>query len=517
MHGQRVSDDLRKLLGSDKVATDEQHLLAYASDMIPSHQLRKLAGRLPPRKPIAVCFAEDVEDVRRIVKFCAAERVPLIPWGAGSGVCGSAVPVEDSIALDMKRMNRVISLVPEERQVTAQAGLVGEELEERLNARGMTMGHFPSSIACSTVGGYVACRSAGQFSSRYGKIEDMLLGLEVVLPSGEIARLGILGDGHYKDPMLDLIAGSEGTLGVITEVCLKVEPLPEKMDFRGFAFLDLEDGIQCMRRVMQSDLQPTVLRLYDPLDSLIAGFHSKTSEGEDIHRAAARFRGLKGTLAAAVTELNAAGLAVGLFRPSLLNRIVELLPTRALLIAGVQGSNTEITEQWDRFKTFVGTAHGEDLGAEPGHAWYKRRYAVSYKQSKIYQAGAFVDTMEVATTWENLAPMYRAIVKALSKHVFIMAHFSHAYRQGCSIYFTFAAYRPTEHSRKSTYQQAWRAGLEAVRRFNGTISHHHGIGTLKRWAMTRESPGGQDLFQAFKRALDPASIMNPGKLYNIEA
>ena len=517
MHGARVSDDLRKLLGSDKVVTDEQHLLSYASDMIPLGQLRKLAGRLPPRKPLAICFAENVDDIRRVVRYCAQERVPLIPWGAGSGVCGSTVPEEDSIALDVKRMNRVLSLVPDECRVTVQPGLIGEELEERLNAQGMTMGHFPSSIACSTVGGYVACRSAGQFSSRYGKIEDMLLGLEVVMPTGVLARMGVLGDGHHKDPLLDLIAGSEGTLGVITEVCLRVEPLPEKMDFRGYAFLDLDDGLQCMRHVMQSDLRPTVLRLYDPFDSLMAGVHTKTAEGEDIHRAAARFRGLKGTLASAVTEFNAAGLAAGLFRPSLLNRIVELLPTRSLLIAGVQGKNAEVTEQWDQFSSIVEGARGEDLGPEPGHAWYRRRYGVSYKQSKIYQAGAFVDTMEVATTWENLGPMYRAIVRALNKHVFIMAHFSHAYPQGCSIYFTFAGYRPTAHARKSTYQRAWRAGLDAVLRFNGTISHHHGIGTLKRWAMTRESPGGQELFQAFKRTLDPAAIMNPGKIYNIEA
>ncbi len=517
MHGVRVSDELRKLLGSDKVVTDEQHLLSYASDMIPEGQLRKLADQLPPRKPLAICFAEDLEDIQRVVRFCAQERVPVIPWGAGSGVCGSNVPVEDSIALDVKRMNRILSLVPEECRVTVQPGLIGEELEERLNARGMTMGHFPSSIACSTVGGYVACRSAGQFSSRYGKIEDMLLGLEVVLPTGEIANLGVLGDGYYRGPLMALMAGSEGTLGVITKVCLKIEPMAEKMDFRGYAFLDLDDGLQCMRRVMQSGLRPTVLRLYDPLDSLMAGFHSKTDEGEDIHRAAARFSGLKSVLASAVTELNAKGLAAGLLRPSLLNRVVELLPTRSLLIAGVQGSNAEVTKQWDRFGTIVDSVRGEDLGPEPGLSWYKRRYAISYKQSKIYQAGAFVDTMEVATTWENLGLMYRAIVKALSKHVFIMAHFSHAYTQGCSVYFTFAAYRPTARARKSTYQRAWRAALEAVLRFNGTISHHHGIGTLKRWAMTRESPGGDELFQAFKRAMDPAGIMNPGKIYNVDA
>jgi alkyldihydroxyacetonephosphate synthase len=517
MDGTRVSDELCKLLGRSKVAFDDQLLTTYAADMMPRAQLRKLAGRLPPRKPLAVCFAESIEDIQRVVRFCAQERITLVPWGAGSGVCGATVPEEDAVALDLKRMNRIIEVRASQGVVVVEPGLIGEELEERLNGQGLTLGHFPSSIACSTVGGYVACRSAGQFSSRYGKIEDMLLGLEVVLPGGDIARLGVLGDGHHKDPLLALFAGSEGTLGVITQVCLKVEPLPAKLDFGGFAFLDIDDGLQCMRQVMQADMLPTVLRLYDPLDSLMAGFHSKTADGEDIHRAAARLKGLKGTLALALTELNAAGIAAGLFRPAVLNRIVELLPTRALLIAGFQGKNTQVTRQWDQFKSIVAGCRGENLGPEPGEAWYRRRYAVSYKQSKLYQAGAFVDTMEVATTWDNLGPMYRAVLKALSKHVFIMAHFSHAYRHGCSIYFTFAGYRPTARAAKSTYQQAWRAGLDAVLRYNGTISHHHGVGILKRWAMTRESPGGEELFQAFKHALDPSQIMNPGKVYNVES
>ncbi len=390
MQGTRVSDELRKLLGRGKVSTAEQVLVSYASDMYPRTQLRKLNRQLPPRKPLAVCFPEArIADVRRVVTFCSRERIPVIPWGAGSGVCGGTVPEEDSVALDLKRMNRLLELRGDEGRVIVEPGIMGEELEERLNARGFTAGHFPSSIACSTVGGYVACRSAGQFSSRYGKIEDMTLGLEVVLSDGRTVALGALGGGHHKDPLQAVILGSEGTLAVITKVCLRVERLPAQMDFRGYAFLELEDGLQFMRRVMQSGIRPTVLRLYDPLDSLIAGFHSRTSEGEDIHRAAARFSGLKGLLTSVVTDLNEAGIAAALFRPALLNRVVELLPTRSLLVAGVQGDGVEIARQWDAFGRHVESLRGEDLGPEPGHNWFKRRYAVSYKQSKLFAAGAF--------------------------------------------------------------------------------------------------------------------------------
>jgi len=516
MEGARLVDELRKLLGPNGVTTAPQDLVSYASDMFPLNQIRKMGKKLPETRPVVVCFPESVEDISRIMQLCSRERIPLIPYGAGSGVCGSTIPEEGSVVMDVKRMNRILEISDAEHFVVVEPGIIGEQLEERLNARGFTLGHFPSSIACSTVGGYVACRSAGQFSSRYGKIEDLTLGLEVVRPDGRVCRFGVLGGGHHKDPMLAVMIGSEGTLGVVTRACLRIEPLPDKMDFRGFAFLDLEDGVACMQKIMQAGLRPTVLRLYDPLDSLIAGFHSKTSTGEDIHRAAARFSGLKQTIAGVLTDVNDAGLALVLYRPSMLNRVAEILPNRSLLIVGVQGKKPKIVRQWDEISRIVGSIRGDELGPEPGYNWYKRRYAVSYKQSRIFSAGAFVDTMEVATTWDNVFPLYRAVCKAIGKNVFVMAHFSHAYVEGCSIYFSFAGYRPSVRSAASTHKRTWRAGLDTVTRYGGTISHHHGVGILKKWAMDRETPGGKELFSAFKHILDPGRLMNPGKLFNID-
>ena len=516
MQEARIYDELRKLLGPDRVSAEVQDLVSYSSDMYPRNQILKLGSRLPATRPMAVCFPESVEDICRIVQFCGGERIPVVAYGAGSGVCGATIPEEGGIILDTKRLCRVLELNRENLTVTVEPGLLGERLEDILDQDGLTLGHFPSSINCSTIGGYVACRSAGQYSSRYGKIEDLTLGLEVVLPDGSVAHYGVLGGGHRHDPMLAAQLGAEGTLGIVTRICLKVEPLPEKFDFRGFAFLDSEDGIESMKRIMQVPLRPTVLRLYDPLDSLIAGFHSKTADGEDIHVAASRLSGMKKAVASVATELNDAGLAMLLYRPGMLNKLAEIIPARPLLIVGVQGTKAQVSRQWGEVRRVVSRIRGEELGPEPGWNWFKHRYAVSYKQAKMFAAGAFVDTMEVATTWENLHPLYKAVLKAMGKYVFIMAHFSHAYEEGCSIYFTFAGYRPSVRGATATYQRAWKLGQETVARYGGTISHHHSVGLLKKGLLDRETPGGKELFAAFKAVLDPRQVMNPGKLYNID-
>ena len=516
MDGNKIQETLKGLLGADKVRSDPQQMVSYSTDLFPRNQILKVAGEIPATEPHAVCFPDSVEDIAKVMAFCSQCRLPLIPYAAGSGVCGATIPEHGGVVMDVKGLDEILDFNPEDETVTVMAGLMGERLEDFLNSKGFTLGHFPSSFRCSSVGGWVACRSAGQFSSRYGKIEHMTLGAEVVIPPGRVVQLGILGGGHPSDPMLDLMLGSEGTLGVLTRVVLKVEPLPPEIDFRGFAFVDVESGIDAMRRIMQAPLKPTVMRLYDPLDSLIAGFHSKPDGKEDLNFIAARLKGVKKLVADAVTGLNSKALTTVLYRPKMLNNVTEILPARPLMIVGVQGDKPNISGQWDEVGRQVKHCRGEDLGPEPGFDWYKRRYAVSYKQSKIFRTGAFVDTMEVATTWDNLFPLYKAIFKAMAPHVFIMAHFSHAYEDGCSIYFTFAGYRPSKQASLSLYQRTWQAGQGAILRHGGTITHHHGVGILKRPYLERDTPGGHDLFAAVKKAVDSPGVCNPGKLYGVD-
>lgn len=516
MESRGIVQSLERLLGPGKVATTPMELLHYSSDMYPKNQILKLGDKQPETRPVAVVFPDSVEEVAAAVKLCREERIPVVPYGAGSGVCGSAVPEHSGVMLDLKRLAAVQPVSADDRIVVAEAGLLGERLEDYLNARGMTLGHFPSSINCSTVGGWIACRSAGQFSSRYGKIEDLTLGLEVVTPDGEIARFGHLAGTHPRDPMLSLMLGSEGTLGIITKAALKIERLPAVMDFRGFAFFSMDDALLAMRRIMQSAVRPTVLRLYDPLDSLLAGFHRKTAQGQDVDQAVALLGGIKHLAGTLVTELNEVAIRTMLLQPQWMNRLCEVLPARPLLIVGVQGDKAEVAHQWEEVRRIADGTRAEDLGPEPGHNWFKRRYHVSYKQSKVFLAGAFVDTMEVATTWDNLYPLYKAVLRAVGREVFIMAHFSHAYREGCSIYFTFAGYGISNRTAMATYRRTWKQGLDAVARHGATISHHHGVGILKRSYLDRETPGGKDVFMAVKRAMDPCGIMNPGKLYAVD-
>lgn len=507
---------LVELLGSGGVSKEPQDLYTYSCDMYPRNQILKQGRRLPPTEPVAVCFPTTIEQLQGLIRLARSERLPLIPYAAGSGVTGATIPEHGGIMVDMKRFNAIRDLRPDEGTVVVESGMMGERLEDVLNSRGLTLGHFPSSFRCSTVGGWVACRSAGQFSSRYGKIEDLTIGMEVVLPTGEVARMGILGGGHPKDPMLQLVLGSEGTVGFITQVALKVEPLPDKTVYGGLAFLDLEDGVTCMRRIMQAGIRPTVLRLYDPLDTIIAGTHSKTATGEDIHKLASTFHGWKQKLASVVTELNGTAMAAVLYQPQLLNRIAEILPARPLLIYGVQGDAAQVARNLDTIRAITEDLKGEDLGEEPGQKWFKRRYAISYKQAKIFRAGSFVDTMEVATSWDNVLPLYKALLKTMGKYVFIMAHFSHAYPHGCSIYFTFAGYRPTTSASLNHYRKAWHSGMTEVLRSGGTLTHHHGVGILKRGFLHQECPAGRELFRALKGTVDPDGVMNPGKLYGVD-
>jgi alkyldihydroxyacetonephosphate synthase len=510
----KVFDDLRKLLSADQLSVTAPAITTYSSDLWPRAQIWKQGGEYAKHKPTCVVWPECRQDVERVVNYCHDERVPLIPYGAGSGVCGSGTPLEGGVILDMKRMNRILKIDPKDMALEAEPGIIGLLLEEELQRKGFTLGHYPSSIACSTLGGYVATRSAGQYSSKYGKIEDMVTGLEVVTPGQGIIRTGVFGEAGAMDPWSQLLMGSEGTLGVVTKVRVRIHKAPKTMEFRGYGFKNLRSALAFMQEMMQHS-RPAVLRLYDPFDSFVAGSHRETDSGEDLELLAARRADpiLSRLVQLLSGELEGRGLALALRRPELLNRLSSWVPVPCLLVVGDEGTKHGVGETMVLAKRLAKAHKGKDLGAGPGLAWYKRRYAVSYKQSKIFMRGAFVDTMEVATTWDRVLPLYKGLVKTLGSKVFIMAHFSHAYPDGCSIYFTFVGHRGSHREQERLYSQVWREGLETVHRMGGTISHHHGVGASKMMMMEQEVPGGKEFFHAAKGLLDPHGILNPAKLY----
>ncbi len=512
-----LRNTLVELVGADRVLFTRPDLVAYSADMWPRAQIWKLAKTAMRHPPDAIVRIESRERLVAVLKRCRALNVPVIPYGAGSGVCGGTLPIQGGVVLDLKGMNRVLALSPDDRTVTVEAGAIGYELERGLNEAGFTLGHFPSSLLCSTVGGYAAARSAGQYSSRYGTFEDLVLALTVALPDGRLVDLR--RDDQGPD-WLSVMIGNEGTLGVVVDATLRLAPLAETKVFRGFRLNDVAHGVDVMRRVMQAGLRPAVLRLYDPFDTIIAASEPHPEIEEPDATATPRkpesrvARFLRAELTPLRYDLERRALDVLLRRPAWLNRLADNVPLGCLLIAGFEGSDESITRDAPHAWGIIQSQGGEDRGAGPGEAWHQNRFSVSFKQSKVFLAGAFVDTMEVSTTWDNLVPLYDAVRRAVCRHAFIMAHFSHAYREGCSIYFTMAGRASNAREGERIHRRIWQEGLEAVVGAGGSISHHHGIGLSKSTFLPAEfGAGGGRLFWALKEVMDPAETMNPQKLW----
>jgi alkyldihydroxyacetonephosphate synthase len=515
----RTDELVRQLdqLCPGRVSTRPPDRVAYARDLWPRGLIGVADGDVAPHPPDAVVWPTSTDEVVAIVRACQRTGTPIVPFGAGSGVCGGALPIHGGLVVDLKRMRRLVALDRAAGAATFEAGAIGEHVEHELNRHGFTMGHFPSSIMCSTYGGWLAARSAGQLSTRYGKIEDMVRALTFVDGRGEVHRVE---SGGAPD-LAQLIVGSEGTLGIITEATCTVRPLPETRLMRGWSFARVGAGLEAIRRLLQRGLRPAVVRLYDELDSFLhrseKDDHGATRPRADDGSSLVEWLAMltpKGK--GAVSDWKRLAMAAALARPEWTNRAAQaLLPyaqAGCLLILGFEGETALAEAEAACAALELERAGGRDLGPGPGERWLRHRYAVSFRMSKAFDAGAFVDTMEVAVSWDRLVELYQAVRKAVSPLAFIMAHFSHAYADGCSIYFTFAARGATRAEAERTYDAIWRAGLSATTRVGGTISHHHGVGLSKAPFMPEEHGEAMAIYRALKDVLDPAGIMNPGKM-----
>ncbi len=504
---------IEAIVGEGRVSDRHHHLRAYAHDAWPRTTLQLREG-IDLKPPWLVVWPERVEALAALARLASEERIPLVPYGAGSGVCGGVYPVRGGIAVSLERFDTVGRVDPLDRLVRVGAGVIGQHLEDALARQGYTAGHVPSSIHCSSVGGWVAGRGAGQCSSRYGKIEDIVAGLTLVDGLGEIHRFEPRPSLGLGPSLLHLVVGSEGVLGFIPEVVLRVRRAPRVRRMRGILLPSVAAGVEALRRIFGAGLRPFVARLYDPLDTLVnKGKGTATaSPGRGVrflHRVQ-RAAGTPHLVRRILDGLAGAGLA----RPALLNRLVDRLGTRALLVLGSEGADATLVEhELAQCLALCAETGGQDLGPGPGEHWLAHRHAVSYKLSPLLAMGAFVDTMEVATTWEGLLPLYHAVRLAVARHAFVMAHFSHAYEDGASIYFTFAGWAPNLSERVTTYDTVWRLALEAAVEAGAAISHHHGIGLGKGAQMPAAlGEGGMRLLWALKEACDPAHVCNPEKL-----
>jgi alkyldihydroxyacetonephosphate synthase len=460
----RIRAELSTAVGAEQVAWDDQALLDHCHDTWPIALLRLQRGQIKTR-PACVVRPASVEHVVATVRYAQQNRVALVPFGAGSGVCGAVLPDDGAIVLDMRRLDRILALNETSLLVTVQAGKMGNVFEDELNARGYTMGHFPQSINLSTVGGWVATRAAGQFSTRYGSVEDMVLGLEAVLPDGRVIRITPTPRRAAGPDLRHVFLGAEGTTGIVTEITYRILPLAESRRLLSFSFPDFDAGLEALRGIMRAGWKPPVLRLYDAMET---GRHFGQWANDS-----ACFLIL-------VTE-----------GPS------------ALTAAEAEGCNA------------ICSAQGASaVGDQPVKHWLAERNNVP-KFEPFFEKGMVLDTIEVATGWDRIHDLYQEVttaVRTVKDLIVVSGHTSHCYTQGTNIYFTFVARPENPADAESTYFQCWQQTMEATRRCGGTIAHHHGIGRLRSRWMAEEHGEGLTILRALKQALDPHNIMNPGAL-----
>lgn len=505
----RFREQVVDIVGPEACKDDPATRMGYARDLWPLLTLRMREGR-SEAGPQLVAWPRTEQQVADVVALAHEHAVPLVPYGGGAGVCGGAMPSRGGLVLDVKRLNRTLSLDPRAGIIDVEPGIIGETLERQLAAQGHTLGHFPSSILCSTVGGFLAARSAGQCSSLYGKIEDMTLGLRVYTPGMGWVETGQYAPQTGTHDWTQVFLGSEGTLGVITRSLLRIHPQPQARLLRGMKFDSVEAGLDAFRRIMQADLRPAVLRLYDPLDTIFAMSltHGASSDDDAEVSPIKRFtRKLKHRL-----KPDQLPLGTVLKGAPAINWAARMA-TSCLGVIGFEGETGAVTQADEEALAVILDAGGEDLGREPGERWYESRYHISFQLPKILQKDAFADTIEVAATWDRVPRLYKELREAMSPHAVVLAHFSHAYPEGCSIYFSISASAQELDEAEAVYNRIWEAAMEASLRVGGTVTHHHGTGMLKKHYSAREHGNGLKLYRAFKDRCDPGGICNPDKLY----
>ena len=421
-----------------------------------------LAGQVPQLAEVVV-RPTSTDEVVRVVQVCNHARLPLTVTGGRSGVCGAAAPVFGGVVLDATALRGVISVDAVSGIVEVLPGTFGPDLEDELRStHGLSVGHFPQSFDLATVGGWVASRGAGQYSTRYGKIEDMVVGLEAVLADGTVIRTGGAPAAAAGPDLTQLLVGSEGTLAVITRVWLRTHPVPTHERRAAYAFGSFADGIEACRRVLQAGATPAVLRLYDAVES-------QRGQGGD--------------------------------------------GTQCMLLVLDEGHGELVDATMSIVEHAATTAGAQPMPDALVDAWMGHRNDTSALQG-LTRKGFVVDTMEIAAPWSRLDQLFdevRAALMAVPHARAATCHLSHSYSDGACLYFTFAATPPADEV-ESTYVALWDAGQRAVLAGGGNLSHHHGVG-LNRGRFMAEALGpAHGVLAAIKATLDPNGIMNPGKL-----
>jgi alkyldihydroxyacetonephosphate synthase len=484
-----VAARLREAVGEKHLRADRLARVSHALGRSYPDLVRIRSGDASSA-PDAVALPASPEQVKAVLRTCSEAGIAVVPFGGGTSVVGGVEPLREgfagAISLDLARLDRVLSVDRTSLTATLQAGVFGPAAEDLLAREGLTLGHFPQSFEFSTVGGWVATRSAGAASTGHGRIDELVEAVRLVAPGGELGTRPV--PSTAAGPALrELVVGSEGVLGVIPEATLRVRPLPETRRYEGWSFRTLEEGVEAFRAMEQAGASPDVARLSDGEETgLTMALGSSGSRAERLGRRYVRLRGHE---------------------------------RGCVAIAGFEGSEGEVARRRGRCAEALRGGGGLYLGQGPGNAWLRGRYAAPYLRDALLGRGVLAETLETATSWSAVLGLHRAVGDALRRSLgargtppLVMCHLSHLYTSGASLYFTVLA-RQERGAELEQWDAAKAAASDAIMANGGTITHHHAVGRdHARWMPREVGVVGLDLIRAAKERLDPRGVMNPGKL-----
>ncbi len=486
---QGIRERLESILGAEGVRIDRLARVSHAAgksypDLV---RLRSLDAS---EAPDAVLYPRTRAEVSEVLAALSEARVAVVPFGGGTSVVGGVAPARHgfaaAVSLDLARLDRLQAIDTHSLRAIFGPGIVGARAEAALAEHGLTLGHFPQSFELATIGGFLATRSAGQASTGYGRIDDLVLGLRLATPVGELVVRPM--PASAAGPSLrELIVGSEGVLGVITEATLAVHRAPAERRYEGWSFRSFEQGAEAFRELAQAGAAPDIARLSDEEESrLSAALAGGGSVFERVGRAYLRARGHAGG---------------------------------SIAIVGFEGEGRELARRGARAARILRRAGGLALGARPGRTWERGRYAAPYLRDELMDLGAMVDTLETAASWSDLGALHRGVRDALRSRLsargtppLVGCHISHLYPHGASLYFTILA-RSEQGLEIEQWQDAKSAASDAIVAGGGTITHHHAVGRDHRpWMGAEVGELGVELLRSVKGRVDPNGVMNPGKL-----
>lgn len=458
--------ELEDIVGRENVSTNMGDKLAYATDYfwVPRMIIDR-GGR--PALPDCIVRPASAEEVSKVLKIANYYKIPVQTWGGGSGSQGGALPMAGGILLDVKRMDKLIDINTESGYITCETGMIFQTLEWYANERGYSVMHLPSCLTCCTVGGALAHNGISILSTKYGKIDDQVLSVEVVLPNGDIINT-LPVPKHSSGPnLLNLFVGSEGCLGIMTKARFKITKLPEVRRHHAFLFNDMSTGYNACREIVQT-VKPSIMRLFDEAETVsiikqVIGFEKKGS---------------------------------------FLNLTVE---GKEKIVAAEEEYIMEIAEKYG----------AQYLGSEYGEKWFDNRITFFYPGITLNNPKMF-GTLDTTATYDNIQNVYWAMKKAIEAYpgVKFISHSSHWYEWGCMNYSRFIIENPPEDTEEAIrlHNSIWNDGIRAAIANGGVINDHHGVG-LKLSRLMKENYGpAMQVLEGLKKELDPNGIMNPYKL-----